>query len=283
MCNRETSFMNNVLIENAARANHTETFARNPLKPLIEQIAARLAQEPGVEQIILYGSQATGEAHADSDIDLFIVNRSSDKSRLQRLAREKANDYQAVQSFVFTPDRVRERLERGDQFIQQILERGVELYREDNYQSDKEWLASAKQRKHSFYPLDWLRVAEKDWKRVLQRLVEGDEEDAAFHLQQALEKYLKAFLLTHGWELQKTHETTKLLREAVKHEARLAPFIALSQRIEQYYLEERYPAETHELELTHENVSRALHEMENLRAIILEKINARLPQSNVEK
>lgn len=275
--------MEAVTIKTATRAKYTEAFARNPLKPLIEQIAARLAQEPGVEQIILYGSQATGEAHADSDIDLFIVNQAVERAKMKCSLWEDEAGYFALQSLIYSPKHVRQRLERGDQFIQQILERGVELYRDPGYQCDKDWVIMAKQRKDSLYPLDWLRVAEKDWKRSGQRLSEGDIEDAAFRLQQALEKYLKAFLLAHGWELQKTHETTKLLREAVEHEARLAPFIELSQRIEKYYLEERYPAETHELELTYENVSRALAEMENLRAILLEKINARLPQSSAEK
>ncbi len=267
--------MDNVRSENAATsAPYVKTFARNPLKPLIEQIAARLAQEPEVEQIILFGSQATGTARADSDIDLFVVNQSLDKSRLQRLVQEKATDTanHYVQSLILTPERVRQRLERGDQFIRQILERGIELYRDPAYQSDKEWVEMAKQRKDSRYPLDWLRVAEKDWKRATQRLAEGDDEDAAFHLQQALEKYLKAYLLAHGWELQKTHETTKLLREASVHEPALEQFAELCQRVEQYYLEERYPAETHALEITHENVSRALQEAQALREIILKSL-----------
>lgn len=101
---------------------------------------------------------------------------------------------------------------------------------------------------------------------------EGDIEDAAFRLQQALEKYLKAFLLSRGWELQKTHETTKLLHEAIAHEPALAPFVELCQRVEQYYLEERYPAETHELELTHENVSRARQEAQPLRELIVKSL-----------
>jgi hypothetical protein len=36
-------------------------------------------------------------------------------------------------------------------------------------------------------------------------LADGDGEGAALFLQQALEKYLKAFLLQHGWKLKKIH------------------------------------------------------------------------------
>lgn len=83
--------MNNVLTEKtAACAKHSELFARNPLKPRIEQIAARLAQEPEVEQIILYGSQATGEAHEHSDIDLLLVKQTQE-SFITRCASAKKN------------------------------------------------------------------------------------------------------------------------------------------------------------------------------------------------
>jgi HEPN domain-containing protein len=47
-----------------------------------------------------------------------------------------------------------------------------------------------------------------------KRLDEDDHQDAAVHLQQALEKYLKAFLLANGWKLEKPmkyrHGSTKL-------------------------------------------------------------------------
>ena len=258
-------------------ANAIEKLARHPLRPMIEKMAAHLAQEPGVEQIILYGSQATGEAHADSDIDLFIVNQAVERAKVKCSVWEDEARYFALQSLIYSPEHVRQRLERGDQFIQQILERGIELYRDADYQCDKEWLALAKQRKDSLYPLDWLRVAEKDWKRASQRLTEGDVEDAAFRLQQALEKYLKAFLLAHGWELQKTHETTKLLLEASAHEPELAKYIELCRRVEAYYLEERYPAETHELALTHENVARAVNEAQALRELLVKGL-ASLPK-----
>ena len=43
----------------------------------------------------------------------------------------------------------------------------------------------------STYSADWLEIASDDFRRVPRRLAEGDSADAAFHLQQALEKYLK--------------------------------------------------------------------------------------------
>lgn len=43
---------------------------------------------------------------------------------------------------------------------------------------------------------------------------DGDADGAGFFLQQALEKYLKAFLLSQGWKLKKVHTLQSLLDEA---------------------------------------------------------------------
>jgi HEPN domain-containing protein len=48
--------------------------------------------------------------------------------------------------------------------------------------------------KESRYSADWLAKAQKDWQRVEPRLRDNDVEDAAFHLHQAVEKYLKGYL-----------------------------------------------------------------------------------------
>ena len=42
-------------------------------------------------------------------------------------------------------------------------------------------------------------------------LVEDALDIAAFHLQQAIEKYLKAFLTLHGQVLRKSHDVSALL------------------------------------------------------------------------
>ncbi len=55
-------------------------------------------------------------------------------------------------------------------------------------------------REESLYPADWIRIAEKDLRRVKRLLDDQDPEGAGFHLQQAVEKFLKAFLLSKGME-----------------------------------------------------------------------------------
>lgn len=55
--------------------------------------------------------------------------------------------------------------------------------------------------RESLYPKDWIEKAKKDLRRAKLLLADGDTEGAGFHLQQAIEKYLKGYLLSKGWRL----------------------------------------------------------------------------------
>ncbi len=92
------------------------------------------------------------------------------------------------------------------------------------------------------YPSEWIGKAKQDLSRVAKRLVEGDTEDAAFHLQQAIEKFLKGFLLSTGWKLKKIHDLEALLDDAVRMAPKLEAYRALCQQVTGYYLTERYPS-----------------------------------------
>jgi HEPN domain-containing protein len=69
----------------------------------------------------------------------------------------------------------------------------------------------------------------------------GDAEDAGFHLQQALEKFLKAFLGAHGQPLKRTHELPALLALAERYDPRPERFRELCERISGYYALTRLP------------------------------------------
>ncbi len=93
----------------------------------------------------------------------------------------------------------------------------------------------------SAYPQDWFRIAAADLGRVKRRLAEGDVEDAAFHLQQAIEKGLKGYLLLRGWTLRRIHDVDALLTDAIRYDAGLARYRSLCQQVAGYYMIERYP------------------------------------------
>lgn len=63
----------------------------------------------------------------------------------------------------------------------------------------------------------------------------------AMLIQQALEKYLKGYLILHGWKLQKIHDLIPLLAEASKHNSALQEFEEDLRRISEYYFHARYP------------------------------------------
>lgn len=94
----------------------------------------------------------------------------------------------------------------------------------------------------SLYIENWRKVARQDWHRIRVMLADGDGDGAGFFLQQALEKYLKAYLLGHGWRLKKTHTLHSLLDDAVAFESRLDPFRPACERISGFYFAERYPS-----------------------------------------
>ena len=91
----------------------------------------------------------------------------------------------------------------------------------------------------SRYAAEWLRVAEKDFARVEHLLSVHDPEAAGFYLQQAVEKFLKAFLIANGWVLERIHDLEVLLNTAMTYDRSLEPFRDACQRITGFYLMER--------------------------------------------
>jgi HEPN domain-containing protein len=118
-------------------------------------------------------------------------------------------------------------------------------------------------REESLYPADWLRVAEKDLGRVAHLLAAEDPEAAGFYLQQAVEKFLKAFLLSKGWKLERIHDLEALLNAALAHDPSLEQFRPACQKITGFYLVERYPFIT-EAGLTQKDVRDSLAQVKEL-------------------
>jgi HEPN domain-containing protein len=70
------------------------------------------------------------------------------------------------------------------------------------------------------YITNWLNKANKDLKSAEHELslptAETVTETVCFHCQQAVEKYLKAFLIFHKVEIKKTHIVEQLLLQCAK-------------------------------------------------------------------
>lgn len=118
---------------------------------------------------------------------------------------------------------------------------------------------------------DWIRIAKTDWHRVKRNIKENDVVVAGFYLQQCVEKFIKAFLLLHGWELKKIHELDALLDEAIKHKPELTDFYELCERVTGYYLAERYPP-FDDLGITVEVLEKDLFEVKKLVKILFPEV-----------
>lgn len=99
---------------------------------LIENIVKRIKEGYNPEKIILFGSYAEGNPGRDSDIDMLII-KDTDKKRPKRFVEVSKIAYDPsvrvpFSPLVFSPDEIQRRLEAGDEFIKEILEKGEVLY-----------------------------------------------------------------------------------------------------------------------------------------------------------
>lgn len=96
--------------------------------------------------------------------------------------------------------------------------------------------------RESSVPRDWFRKGDSDI-RTVELLLDhgGDLEIAASHIQQAIEKYLKGFLLSRGWKLKKTHDLVELMDYAVEYNEELCVFLDMCMEYTAFYFEARYP------------------------------------------
>ena len=208
---------------------------------LIQRVVNRLVAEYAPQQVILFGSHAYGTPDEDSDIDLLIVKETEEpfikRVSEARRAAEGTHTGIPVDFFVLTPDEINSRLLKRDHFIEDIVEKGRALYGEAPWKKEAVLMTGGE----SSYPMDWLTIAERDLHRVGVLLASEDPEGAGFHLQQALEKALKAFLIYSGWRLQRTHNLVSLLDSALAYDPGLEEFRPLCKEVSDYYLAERYP------------------------------------------
>ncbi len=125
---------------------------------------------------------------------------------------------------------------------------------------------------------EWVRKAESDFKTAEHLLQGGPDfaEGTAFHSQQAAEKYLKAFLVWHQIEFQKTHDIEALLRLAGKVDDKIPEILGDTVILTPYGVDYRYPGEYPEVGMS--DAERAFLLADHVRA----EVRSRLPQQTLE-
>lgn len=91
---------------------------------------------------------------------------------------------------------------------------------------------------------EWFEMAKKDM-RSAEILYEHDADNGivCFHCQQAIEKYLKGFLIKVTGELQEGHNLIKLCKKVIAYNNALNEFVKDMAFVNTYYIETRYPAD----------------------------------------
>ena len=89
----------------------------------------------------------------------------------------------------------------------------------------------------------WLRKAEHDSLNIENNLAakEIPWDTVCFHAQQVAEKVLKAFLVSRGRDLAKTHDLVALLAQCVEYEANFRGLEADCRKLTSYGVAARYP------------------------------------------
>lgn len=95
----------------------------------IDDVVAQVAARFHPQRIILFGSYANGQIRPDSDLDLLVVMETPLSEASQAVQICQQIDYLfGLDLIVLRPQRLQQRLELGDSFLQEIMETGRVLY-----------------------------------------------------------------------------------------------------------------------------------------------------------
>jgi Uncharacterized conserved protein related to C-terminal domain of eukaryotic chaperone, SACSIN len=119
---------------------------------------------------------------------------------------------------------------------------------------------------------EWFIMGDKDLKgaKILYEY-DGDWGLVCFHLQQAVEKYIKGFLVYKTGMLQSGHNLFKLCKVASTCDKEFNRFLKDCAFLNSYYIETRYPAEE-ALVAAKEDVEESLKISENIIEYVKKKV-----------
>ena len=187
---------------------------------LLQQIVRRIVKAHHPMLIVLFGSQVYGKPRPDSDIDLLVVMKAQGNwwERHQKVSTLFPHRPFGLDAHVYKPEEVVHRLEIGDYFMQDVIERGRVLYPRERSngvaQLFREKLQQGKEAPmNAEYVAEWIAKAEVDYDGaiILARQRRKFLPDLlCWTCQQCVEKYFKAFLARHRVKFERTHDLGEL-------------------------------------------------------------------------
>ena len=256
-------------------------------REVLNAIVGHIVERFRPQRVILFGSQARGDATEGSDLDLCVVMDTQGKPP-QEIARQIEQAIAPfaptflwhdrtlrvpVQVHVFSPEDFEGALLRAGVFVTTIAREGIVLYEAEGLtplsellQCQKPWEGMGMKPETQ----EWVTLAEGDWMAAQwqSQAPSPVPHVVCFLAQQSAEKYMKAFLEEHSISFPRTHDLVELLDLSGNLLPELQPFRAELAALTQYAVLPRYRSVT----LTQQEVDEALRTAELVRAAVRNKL-----------
>ena len=96
---------------------------------VIQAMARLIAEKFKPQKIILFGSYARGNPRPESDVDLMVIMETNLKETDQAIQISHRIEHRfGLDLIVYTPRRLKERIQLGDWFLREVLTEGKILY-----------------------------------------------------------------------------------------------------------------------------------------------------------
>jgi HEPN domain-containing protein len=94
------------------------------------------------------------------------------------------------------------------------------------------------------------------------------------------EKYLKAYLISHGWELKKIHDLKELIGYALNYDRSFDELFPVAEVLNRYIAEGRYPGDLPFESIGENEAKEAIEAAEKIEQFVLGKMGAADQTSN---
>ena len=94
---------------------------------------------------------------------------------------------------------------------------------------------------------------------------------SAFSVMQSAEKFLKAYLISNSWELEKTHDLVELLEYCSGYDTEADLLFEDCSILNDYVIDGRYPADISFEEIGAKEAKEAIEKAERIKAFVLNK------------
>ena len=92
------------------------------------------------------------------------------------------------------------------------------------------------------HPADWFALGrERIESADALFAVRGSCYSAVELLQEGVERYLKGYLISNGWKLERIHDLNRLVDVACTYDRRFTPFAPLAQSLTEQFWAQHYP------------------------------------------